>query len=115
VIFLSFKAVGRAIRNSLYDLTQRWGKHYAFLQPTQLNHEEMPVEDPAQDNELPRTWMWMLGLILSVVGMCAVLGSQYHMPLGMSLLSVFLAFFFSFLAIQCTGVTGTCTILANPN
>ena len=27
------------------------------------------------------------------------------MPVGMSLLSVFLAFFFSFLAIQCTGVT----------
>lgn len=27
------------------------------------------------------------------------------MPIGMSLLSVFLAFFFSFLAVQCTGVT----------
>ena len=27
------------------------------------------------------------------------------MPVGMSLLSLFLAFFFSFLAVQCTGVT----------
>ena len=27
------------------------------------------------------------------------------MPVGMSLLSIFLAFFFSFLAVQCAGVT----------
>jgi hypothetical protein len=95
-------------------MTQRWGKHYAFLQPRELSHEQIPTQDPASDNELPRTWMWMLGLILSVVGMCAVLGSQYHMPIGMSLLSVFLAFFFSFLAIQCTGVTGMLNEPKNP-
>lgn len=32
-------------------------------------------------------------------------GVQYDMPVGMSLLSIFLAFFFSFLAVQCAGVT----------
>lgn len=34
------------------------------------------------------------------------MGVEFDMPVGMSVLSVFLAFFFSFLAIQCTGVTG---------
>lgn len=30
---------------------------------------------------------------------------QFNMPIGMTLLSIFLAFFFSFLAVQCAGVT----------
>jgi uncharacterized oligopeptide transporter (OPT) family protein len=49
--------------------------------------------------------MWLPGLLITIVCMCVVMGVQYEMPLGMSLLSIFLAFFFSFLAIQCTGVT----------
>lgn len=49
--------------------------------------------------------MWMPGLVLCIITICIVLGVEFDMPVGMSLLSVFLAFFFSFLAIQCTGVT----------
>ena len=50
-------------------------------------------------------WMWLPGLVLSIICICVVLGVEFDMPVGMSLLSVFLAFFFSFIAIQCTGVT----------
>jgi hypothetical protein len=64
------------------------------------------VEDPASESELVKMWMWLPGLVVVIICMCVVLGVQYEMPVGMSLLSVFLAFFFSFLAIQCTGVTG---------
>lgn len=49
--------------------------------------------------------MWAPGLLATIICMCVVMGVQYDMPVGMSLLSIFLAFFFSFLAIQCTGVT----------
>jgi uncharacterized oligopeptide transporter (OPT) family protein len=63
------------------------------------------VHDPADPKDLPNTWVWVIGLIVSIIGMCAVMGALFNMPVGMSLLSVFLAFFFSFLAIQCTGVT----------
>jgi hypothetical protein len=51
-------------------------------------------------------WMWGPGLILSITGICAVLGVQFHMPVGTSLLSVFLAFFVSLLIIHCNGLTG---------
>ena len=50
--------------------------------------------------------MWAPLLIIVIICACVVLGVQFDMPVGMSLLSVFLAFFFSLLAIQCAGVTG---------
>jgi hypothetical protein len=73
------------------------------------------VKDPAPAHDLPPMWIWAIGLILSIVGMCVVMGVQFQMPVGMTLLAVFLAFFFSFLAIQCSGVTGTlrCAAVSN--
>jgi uncharacterized oligopeptide transporter (OPT) family protein len=69
-------------------------------------HEQAEmVEDPAAEHEQVKMWMWAPGLLAVIICICVVLGVQYEMPVGMSLLSVFLAFFFSFLAIQCTGVT----------
>lgn len=52
-----------------------------------------------------KAYYWAPLLILMVVLICVVMGVQFDMPVGMSLLSVFLAFIFSFLAIQCTGIT----------
>lgn len=63
------------------------------------------VEDPASEDELVKFWMWGPLLIVVIICACVVMGVQYDMPVGMSLLSIFLAFFFSFLAIQCSGVT----------
>ena len=42
-------------------------------------------------------WWWAPLLILMVILICVVMGVQFDMPVGMSLLSVFLAFVFSFL------------------
>lgn len=49
--------------------------------------------------------MWFPLLILVIILSCVVMAVQFDMPVGMSLLSIFLAFFFSFLAVQCAGVT----------
>lgn len=40
-----------------------------------------------------------------IVLYCVVLAVQFDLPVGMAILSLFLAFFFTFLAVQCTGVT----------
>jgi len=63
------------------------------------------VVDPAAEDEQVKWWMWAPALVVVLICACVVLGVQYDMPVGMSLLSVFLAFFFSFLAVQCCGVT----------
>ncbi|KAM3422317.1 hypothetical protein BST61_g2676 [Cercospora zeina] len=63
------------------------------------------VDDFAEDRELVKWWMWLPPLIVVVILTCVVMGVQFDMPVGMSLLSIFLAFFFSLLAVQCAGVT----------
>ena len=57
-------------------------------------------------------WYWAPLLIIVIIMTCVVMGVQYDMPVGMSLLSIFLAFFFSLLAVQCTGVTDVTPLTA---
>jgi len=49
-------------------------------------------------------WWWAPLLVLMIILICVVMGVQFDMPVGVSLLAVLLAFIFSFLAVQCTGV-----------
>ena len=105
VIVFAFQAGGRGIGKGIYDMSRKAGREIRFLRKA-ANHEMKDlIEDPARPEEIPKMWMWAPGLVATIVCMCVVMGVQFEMPLGMSLLSIFLAFFFSFLAIQCTGVT----------
>lgn len=73
---------------------------------TVQENEQLPVKDPALAKDLVKTWMWLPTLIILLFLACLVMSVQYDMPIGESLLALFLAFFFSFLAIQSTGATG---------
>lgn len=64
------------------------------------------VKDTAEPHELVHVWMWLPGLICILIMTCWVMRVQYDMPIAEVLLALFLAFFFSFLAIQSTGATG---------
>ncbi|KAK5691959.1 hypothetical protein LTR97_011130 [Elasticomyces elasticus] len=105
VFYYVGKALWRATCDGLNACMRLVGKDSAFLTRQGAVDEQHLVEDPASKQEQVKIWMWMPLLILSIIAMCVVLGVQYDMPVGMSLLSVFLAFFFSILAVQCSGVT----------
>ncbi|KAF2177042.1 oligopeptide transporter [Zopfia rhizophila CBS 207.26] len=105
VIFFAFKALYRGLANGIYALGRAMGKELSFFKRVGQQAEEDLVDDSAEPHQLVKMWMWLPGLLLSIICICVVLGVEFDMPVGMSLLSVFLAFFFSFLAIQCTGVT----------
>ena len=81
------------------------GKEWSNLKRIGQQSEEDYVEDSAEPHQLVKMWMWLPFLIVSIICICVVLGVEFKMPVGMSILSVFLTFFFAFLAIQCTGVT----------
>ncbi|TKA80251.1 hypothetical protein B0A49_01441 [Cryomyces minteri] len=105
VIFFVFRAVFRGSCKGLAALYKAAGKHNKKLEEMGRQENSDMVEDSAAADELVKVWMWAPGLIVVIICVCVVMGVQYQMPIGMSLLSVFLAFFFSFLAIQCSGVT----------
>jgi len=101
------KAIARGTSRSINEALAKRGKSFAFLEK-QANQDigtgEL-VKDPAAEEDQVTWWMWVPLLIMSIIGFCLVLGIQFGMPVGDSILCVILAFFFSFLAIQCTGVT----------
>jgi len=78
------------------------------MQPFNIEQEDeqLPIKDPALAKDLVKIWMWLPALVLLLFLACLVMSVQYDMPIGESLLALFLAFFFSFLAIQSTGATG---------
>jgi uncharacterized oligopeptide transporter (OPT) family protein len=112
IIGMAFVSAWRGICNGIYIVGKKAGTELAFFRRQGERVIEDPVEDPASEEDQVKMWMYLPLLVLTIICMCVVLGVQYDMPVGMSLLSVFLAFFFSFLAIQCTGVTDVTPLTA---
>ncbi|KAL9064218.1 MAG: hypothetical protein Q9161_009012 [Pseudevernia consocians] len=63
------------------------------------------VEDPASPEDLVKTWMWLPGLLVTLILACLVMKIQYGLPIRETCLALLMAFLFSFLAIQATGTT----------
>lgn len=105
ILWYAFKALYRGTAAGIYAAGRAAGVELKFFGKMADRREEDLVEDSASPDEQVKMWMWAPGLLLTIICICVVLGVQHNMPVGMSLLSIFLAFFFSFVAIQCTGVT----------
>lgn len=105
VFYFVGKAVFRGSCEGLNALMRKAGKESPWLAKQGAKPDSEPVQDFADEKDQVQWWMWLPLLILVIICACVVLGVQFDMPVGMSLLSVFLAFFFSFLAVQCSGVT----------
>ncbi|KAK4495390.1 hypothetical protein PRZ48_013721 [Zasmidium cellare] len=105
VFIYASKAIYRASCAGINDALQHFGKHSAYLQRKGQTKSEDLVEDFAEDKDLVKWWMWFPMLIVVIILTCVVMGVQFEMPVGMSILAIFLAFFFSLLAVQCVGVT----------
>ncbi|KAI0378060.1 OPT superfamily oligopeptide transporter [Hypomontagnella monticulosa] len=68
--------------------------------------------DPAPRDEQVEMWIWLPGLIAVLFITCVVMKMEFDMPVVEILLALFLAFFFSFLAIQATGATDVTPLTA---
>ncbi|KAJ3564039.1 hypothetical protein NP233_g8551 [Leucocoprinus birnbaumii] len=63
------------------------------------DEDETPIAD-----RIPILW-WTTGLALSTIMCCAILAKLFHMNVGEAILSLVLAFIFSFIGVQSSGVT----------
>lgn len=105
VFFFVTKAVYRGSCAGMAAVMRKMGKPNPKLEAKGAQRQDDLVKDFAREDELVKWWMWLPLLIFVIIMTCVVMGVQFDMPVGMSLLSIFLAFFFSFLAVQCAGVT----------
>nr|POE89889.1 putative metal-nicotianamine transporter ysl7 [Quercus suber] len=99
------KAVYRGSCSGLNSLMGVMGKESPYLASHSKQEENDMVKDFAEPKDQVKWWMWFPLLVVVIICTCVVMGVQFGMPVGMSLLSIVLAFFFSFLTIQCAGVT----------
>ncbi|MCJ1257873.1 hypothetical protein MMC24_005701 [Lignoscripta atroalba] len=105
IIWFAGRSIARAASAGLNSAMKAAGKNSPFLERASHMERKNLVQDSATDDEQVKWWMWFPGLVAVIILTCVVLGLQYQMPVGMAILSIFLGFVFSFLAIQCTGVT----------
>lgn len=105
VFFYVSKAIYRASCAGIAAGMKKMGKRSEKLERKGAQTESVLVEDSARDDELVKWYMWLPAIVVVIILTCVVMGVQFEMPVGMSLLSIFLAFFFSLLAVQCAGVT----------
>ncbi|KAF2146337.1 uncharacterized protein K452DRAFT_109136 [Aplosporella prunicola CBS 121167] len=112
IFAIGFRALWRACYGVGAAISRAAGKQTSGPKETASEADQDMAKDPADPKDLVKMWMWLPGLVLSIICTCVVMGVEFDMPVGMSILSVFLAFFFSLLAIQCTGVTDTTPLTA---
>ncbi|CUS14945.1 unnamed protein product [Tuber aestivum] len=105
LIWFAFKSARKGIAMGLSTGLSKFGKRSPFLEKHSRIEVEDLVEDPASEDDQVKLWQWGPSLIVTIIATCIVLGLQYHLNVGMSILAILLGFIFAFLVIQCTGVS----------
>lgn len=114
VIWSALKTVWREICANINQRLTARGKTNAFFakQGNKEIKDDLVVEDPFPPHEQVRTWMWAVGLLVTLVVAMIVFHFQWDTNPGLTILAVLMAFIFSFLAIQIGGVTDTTPLTA---
>lgn len=114
-LFIQYKTIGFAFKSvwtqsckGINNMLVKRGKNNAFLEKQAAKpRSEDHVEDFAtQDQQVPN-WVWMGGLVLTIVVTIIIGHVQWHMHAGLSIFASLLGFIFAFLCIQCSGATDT--------
>jgi uncharacterized oligopeptide transporter (OPT) family protein len=92
------RGLGLVIGDVRHKINTRLGR------TTELREEAKDLDETAPEDRVP-TWAWVIGLALTVILTCVVLGLQYHMNVGIAILSIILGFLFSLIGVQSAGDT----------
>jgi uncharacterized oligopeptide transporter (OPT) family protein len=120
-LFVQYKAIWSGLKSvwnqscaGINDSLVARGKTNAFFAKHGANNikDENVVEDPFPPEEQVKTWMWALGLLVTLVVGMIIFHFQWETHPGLTILAILLAFLFSFLAIQIGAVTDTTPLTA---
>ncbi|KAJ4286632.1 hypothetical protein N0V88_007922 [Collariella sp. IMI 366227] len=120
-LFIQYKAIWAALKSVWFQscgginhMLVKRGKTSPFFAKHGAPRvkDENIVEDPFPAEQQVKTWMWALGfLVTTIIGMI-VFHFQWDTHPGLTILAIFLAFLFSFLAIQIGAVTDNTPLTA---
>lgn len=106
VIWFAFKSLYSQACVGLNAVAQRRGKNYAYLQKHAARENSKDVvEDFARPEDLVKDWMWMVGLLVTIILAMIICQLQWQMNPGLTILACVLGFLFAFLCIQIGAVT----------
>lgn len=106
LIWFALKSAGKGVLAGTNSALGLIGKRSETLaRKAAVVSGEHQIKDPAPESEQVQMWQWLPATAITIVFTCIILALQYHLPVGLSILSIVLGFVFAFLAIQCTGVT----------
>lgn len=103
LLSVALKIFGRKMRREMCSCLQVVGIGAPWTDKY-LNHDD---ENPGEisDSSPIKPWMWLSGLLISIVVTCLSAGLQWDMPVYMTIASILLAMIFTVLAILSTGMT----------
>ena len=98
----SFQQAYRSIKFEYQSWSaRRAGRTFTDTRP----QEDIALDDPAPPHEQVPIWAWSGGLTLSVLATIIVGKLSFGMDVGVSILTLILAFIFSFIGVQASGTT----------
>ncbi|CAO0790710.1 unnamed protein product [Mucor circinelloides] len=77
------------------------------LSEKELLHINPPLDEDEifAEKELVPAWWWILGVFISIIFTCAIMGEFFGMPVYQSIVAVILGFVLSFVGVQAAGET----------
>ncbi|KAI7714845.1 oligopeptide transporter [Hortaea werneckii] len=114
-LFIQYKTIWLGLKTAythgmggINNMLKKRGQNSAFLEKQSARQlAEDHVEDFATREQQVPDWLWMLGLVVTIVVTCVIGAVQWKMHVGLSIFASILGFMFAFLCIQCSGATDT--------
>lgn len=95
-IWLALKTVYTHSMGAINNLVKKRGKNSAFLEKHSAHQRpEDHVDDFARPDQQVPNWVWMVGLVVTLIITCVIGALQWKMNVGLSIFASILGFVFA--------------------
>ncbi|KAI8979182.1 OPT oligopeptide transporter protein-domain-containing protein [Mycotypha africana] len=115
-LFVRYESLWRGVKGGAIGLYNVCRNGYSWIKShllrKQLSEAELRRMNPELDadeifaeSELVPAWWWVVGVFISIIFTCAIMGEYFGMPVYQSIVAVILGFILSFVGVQAAGET----------